>query len=107
MQPEMMPTGGPQNTSVWGGIGGFLGQAVDAYGKFEDIKKLKNSTGQSRVDREFQPELENGASRQVEAPKTLAVTPQETKIFGVMTQKQALMAAGGLTILLVVLKVAK
>lgn len=109
---RMAPVGSPQPTSsIWGNIGGLLGSAVDAYAKVEEIKALKNSTGQGRVEQSLVPEYDNGAAVLVEPPKQ---TPAQTKaaekeqlIFGMMTQKQALMAASGLAVLLLLLRTNK
>lgn len=104
---NILPIGAPQPTNtIWGNMGGFLSDAVAAYGQFESIKAAKNSTGQGRLEYTSTPELKNGAARLVDQVPAVPGQNQnsgETMVFG-FPQKNVIMAFGGLLILGLVLK---
>ncbi|MBE0369227.1 hypothetical protein [Pseudoalteromonas aurantia] len=97
-----------QQTHGWqSSVGGFLGDALAAWGQVEKVKAIRNSAGAQQADKKNTVELDNGAAVVVDAPKATAnATSNETMIFGV-PQKTVLMGFGGLLVLGVVLKVMK
>ncbi|WP_247682379.1 hypothetical protein [Pseudoalteromonas sp. MMG013] len=101
------PVRAPNSESIWGGIGGFLSDAVATYGQYEAVKARKNSTGQGRLEHAATPELDNAAV-QVEANKALPTSQNsaEPEILGI-PQKTVIMAFGGLLAIGLLMKVAK
>lgn len=64
----------------WGSVNGGISDALDIWGKVEKVKKVKASTGQDLAQAKYQPELANGAARQVDASLALPKSDNGLKI---------------------------
>ena len=95
----------------WGSFNSGLDSVLNIWGKVEAIKAQKAASGADMQQAKYQPELENGASIQVEAPQVNpnAVNNDEKTVTvgGVKMNKGLLMATGGILGLLVTLKALK
>ncbi len=89
-----------QGGGVWDSINGGLNDALNIWGKVEQVKAVKASTGQDVIQARVSPELANGAAIAVDQPQ---VSPS-FKVGGVEMNKNILYATGGLLLAIALFK---
>lgn len=92
------PVAEVQAGGLWESVNGGLSDALNLWGKVEQIKGQKSASGQDQIQALYQPELKNGAAITVDQS---LVTP---KVDGFVVKKPLLYASLGLLALAAILR---